>query len=183
LKKGAIPEGIEKEEHFERCFVQPIVSGCLESKPSYKHLEIATHPWVKRDTPKPHSEPLKAKEKLWEECKRWANVNAWGLTHTLDIFVRDTSMRGVEDIEPPQDCIAIEVKFCKVNSGKPTGEFQRMIGQSLLFLGRKDHAAVIAVFGYRGNALFDPDSESDETKEMEEFLRVIGVWPVVLRVP
>lgn len=64
LEKGPIPEGIEKEEHFERCFVEPIVRACIGNHASHEHLEIATHPWVKRDTPKPHSDKLKALQKL-----------------------------------------------------------------------------------------------------------------------
>lgn len=87
------------------------------------------------------------------------------MTHTLDIFVRDTSLRGAKDVEPPQDCIAIEIKFCKVKKAKmPTGEYQRMIGQSVL--GRRNHKAVIAVFGFRSDA-----SGALKDNGMKEFLR------------
>src|SRR6266851_5375915 len=123
------------------------------------------------------SEEQKVRIKIWSECKKWANVEAWGMRHTLDMFVRDTSARGVNDVEPPQDCIAIEIKLCTANSGKmPTGEFQRMVGQSIL--GRKNHQAVIAVFGFKGKA-----AGADDDNGMTEFLHDRSVWPVILPVP
>jgi hypothetical protein len=94
------------------------------------------------------------------------------MRHTLDIFVWD---KKTDDYE----CIAIEVKFCSTKTGRmPTGEFQRMIGQSLLFLGPKNHKAVVAVFGLKGGA-----SGALEDNGLEKFLQDKGVWPVVLRVP
>jgi hypothetical protein len=57
-----------------------------------------------------------------------------------------------------------------------------MIGQSVLFLGRKNHKAVLDVFGYGGNALYAPGKSDAETKAIEDVLRSFGIWPVVLRV-
>ncbi|HEY8768461.1 MAG TPA: hypothetical protein VIP09_14565 [Dehalococcoidia bacterium] len=172
LKSGVVLEGIEKEEHFERQFVEEIVRRCVASHPSHRDLKVATHPWTKPDTDKPHSAELRCKIKCWKDCKEWANVEAWGMRHTLDMFVWD---KTTDDHE----CIAVEIKFCKVKTGRmPTGEFQRMLGQSLLFLGPQNHKAVISVFGFRGDA-----SGALQDNVMEEFLRSIGVWPVVLRVP
>lgn len=88
------------------------------------------------------------------------------MKHTLDIAIRDPSTL---------ESIAVEIKFCKVKGRKlPGGEFQRMIGQSLL--GRKNHKHVIAIFGYRADAEYPDDCG------LTDFLREHQVWPVVRRV-
>jgi hypothetical protein len=111
LKSGRIPPRIEKEEHFERTFVEPIVIDCIASNRSHRRLEIASHPWVKPNMRKPYPADLQDKIRLWRDRKEWANATGWGMRHTLDIFVRD---KKTDDHE----CIAIEVKRCKASGGK-----------------------------------------------------------------
>jgi hypothetical protein len=172
LKERAISAEIRTEEQFERQFVEGIVRDCVATHSPRGHLRIATHPWVKPETPKPYADELLAQIKCWKECKEWANVIAWVMKHTLDMFVWDQT---TEDHE----CIAIEVKLCKASNGKmPTGEFQRMIGQSALFLGPQNHKAVVAVFGFKGDASGELDDHG-----MTDSLRSLGIWPVVLCVP
>jgi len=164
LSGGTVPEGVQTEEQFERQFVQPIVEDCVASK---HHL--ATHPWTKPEMTKPYTAEHQKKIRIWRECKAWANVTTWGMRHTLDMFIRD---------ETSKECIAVEMKMCKVKTGKlPTGEFQRMIGQSVLFLAGENHKAVVSIFGVRGI------SEPPVDKKMTAFLRSVGIWPVVRRVP
>jgi len=166
LNASDIPSGIGKEEDFERCFVEPIVRKCVASHSAHEQLRIATHPWTKPDTPRPFSDQQREAKKSWAESKSWANATAWGMRRTLDIFVWDATS---EDHE----CIAVEVKFCKTKTGRmPTGEFQRMIGQSTLFLGSKNHKAVIAVFGFRSDA-----SRALSDNGMTEFLRGLEFGP------
>jgi hypothetical protein len=78
LESGVISEGIEREEHFERQFVEEIVRSCVASHPSREHLCIATHPWMKPDTEKPYSAKLREQIRCWKECKEWANATGWG---------------------------------------------------------------------------------------------------------
>jgi hypothetical protein len=172
LENQAVSQDIESEEHFERQFVEPIVRKCVAADKSHRDVYMATHPWTKPDTPRPFSVEHKAAMKCWADCKKWANATGWGMTHTLDIFVFDKTSEG-------HDCIAIEVKLCKATGRRmPTGEFQRMIGQSALFLGQNNHKAVVAVFGFKGEA-----SDALDDNGMSEALRKRGIWPVVLQVP
>jgi hypothetical protein len=172
LESGTVGQGLEREEHFERDFVLPIVRRCVADNIAHEILGIASHPWTKPDTKRPFTDEHRAAQKSWAACKEWANATGWGMTHTLDVFVWDKTS---EDHE----CIAIEVKMCRSNRGKmPTGEFQRMIGQSALFLGQDNHKAVVAVFGMKGTA---PRDLHDN--EMADALRKRDIWPVILRVP
>lgn len=165
LSAEAVPESIQTEEHFERQFIQPIVEECVRSK---HHL--ATHPWTKPEMTRPYPPEHQNKIRIWRECKEWANVTTWGMKHTLDMFIRN---------ETSNECIAVEVKMCKVTAGElPSGEFQRMIGQSVLFLGGESHRAVVSIFGVKG-MMSDPPVD----RNMTAFLRSVNIWPVVRRVP
>jgi hypothetical protein len=165
LAHGEPSREINTEESFERVFVEPRVRAAIsEVAPT---LTIATHPWIKPDTPRPLPPEIRQRSRDWAACKEWAAVDGWGMKHTLDMAIRDP-----ESLES----VAVEVKFCKVKGRRlPNGEFQRMVGQALL--GRKKHQQVIAVFGYRADTEFRDDGG------LTEFLRGHGVWLVVTRVP
>ena len=91
----------------------------------------------------------------------------WGMRHTLDMFVRETVT---------EDCIAIEVKLCRLK-GNRTADFQRMIGQSVMFMGASNHRGVVAVFGFQ----YEDRDAVDAV--MAAHLHTFGIWPVLVRVP
>jgi len=139
LGSRELPTGIVDERTFEQLFVEPVCTEILRPQ-----LCVATHPWGD-----------KSKEKCWRESKAWAAVTAWGLKHTFDVVARndDTTWR-----------MAVEVKLSKMRGGsKPTGDFQRMMGQCIL--ARLRHDAVIAVFGYSGD-LAGADNDDEYFKKL-----------------
>ena len=152
LQHRDLPGGITDEKDFEQKFVEPVCTDVL--RPS---LCVATHPW---------GDPAKAE--CWRKSKAWGAVTAWGLKHTFDLVARnsETTWR-----------LAVEVKLTKMRGGsKPTGEFQRMMGQCIL--ARLRHDAVIAVFGYSGDLEGADADPQHYAKLRDEY----GIWVVTRRV-
>lgn len=130
LQTRKVPAGLRDEKGFEQQFVEPVCTDILRPQ-----LCVATHPW---------GDPTKAE--CWRRSKSWGAVEAWGLKHTFDLVARS---REGADSEPSWR-LAVEVKLSKMRGGtKPTGEFQRMMGQCIL--ARLRHDAVVGVFGYAGD--------------------------------
>ena len=158
LDTSEVPVGLTNEEEFEQQFVEEICTKVL------RELHVATHPW---------GDPAKAK--VWRDSKKWGAVTAWGLTHTLDLFARDPNVADIKSDSFWR--LAVEVKLSKMRyGGKPTGDFQRMMGQCIL--ARLRHNAVIAVFGYGGTW---PGAAADE----EHFAALrddYGIWVVTKKV-